>query len=58
MEQLTPRLTALCSALKRLGDGGPLEEEVARLQERQREDVERAKEKQAALENLLTLWQR
>ncbi|CAL8318022.1 unnamed protein product, partial [Boreogadus saida] len=58
VEQLTPRLTALCSALKRLGDGGPLEEEVARLQDRQREDVERAKEKQAALEDLLALWQR
>ena len=58
MEQLKPRLTALCSAMKRLGEGGPMVEEVAGLQKRQGEDIEKAKEKQAALENLLTLWQR
>ncbi|KAG7275369.1 hypothetical protein CRUP_007925, partial [Coryphaenoides rupestris] len=61
VEQLKPRLMALCSAVKRLGEGGggggSMAEEVAGLQRRQGEDMEKAKEKQAALENLLTLWQ-
>lgn len=49
---------ALCSAMKRLGEGSQLEEEVANLQKQQGEFVGKAAEKQATLESLLALWQR
>ncbi|GLD49390.1 nesprin-1-like protein [Lates japonicus] len=58
VEQLKPRLMALCSAMKRLGEGSQLEEEVANLQKQQGEFLGKAAEKQATLESLLALWQR
>ncbi|KAG7239212.1 hypothetical protein INR49_029965 [Caranx melampygus] len=58
VEQLKPRLMALCSAMKRLGEGSQLEEEVANLQKQQGEFAGKAAEKQATLESLLALWQR
>ncbi|XP_037541085.1 nesprin-1 [Nematolebias whitei] len=58
IEQLKPRLMALGSAAKRLGEGGQLEEEVADLQRQQRQLVGKAADKQSSLESLLALWQR
>ncbi|XP_040920912.1 nesprin-1-like [Toxotes jaculatrix] len=58
VEQLKPRLMALCSAMKRLGEGSQLEEEVANLQKQQGQFLGKASEKQATLESLLALWQR
>lgn len=58
IEQLKPRLMALGSATKRLGEGGQLEEEVADLQRQQRQLVGKAADKQSSLESLLALWQR
>lgn len=58
LEQLKPRLEALCAGMKRLGEGGQLEEEVANLLKEQGEHMEKATEKQATLEKLLALWQR
>ncbi|CAB1447009.1 unnamed protein product [Pleuronectes platessa] len=58
VEQLKPRLMALCSAMKRLGEGSLLEEEVANLQKQRGQFLEKADEKQAFLESLLALWQR
>ncbi|CAM9192469.1 unnamed protein product, partial [Lampetra planeri] len=58
VEQLRPRLMALFSAVKRLGEGGQLEREVADLQKQQGELMEEATERQSTLESLLTLWQR
>ncbi|XP_074471049.1 nesprin-1-like isoform X2 [Sebastes fasciatus] len=58
VEQLNPRLMALCSAMKRLGEGSQLEEEVANLQKQQGEFMGEATEKQSTLESLLALWQR
>ncbi|XP_028460432.1 nesprin-1-like [Perca flavescens] len=58
VEQLNPRLMALCAAMKRLGEGSQLEEEVANLHKQQREFMEKATEKQSTLESLLALWQR
>ncbi|XP_023266581.1 nesprin-1-like [Seriola lalandi dorsalis] len=58
VEQLKPRLMALCSAMKRLGEGSQLEDEVANLQKQQGEFLGMAAEKQATLESLLALWQR
>lgn len=49
---------ALCSAMKRLGEGSQLEEEVANLQKQQGEFMGKAAEKQSTLESLLALWQR
>ncbi|XP_047184808.1 nesprin-1-like [Scophthalmus maximus] len=57
-EQLKPRLMALCSAMKRLGEGSQPEEEVADLQKQRGQFLEKAAEKQALLESLLALWQR
>lgn len=58
MEQLNPRLVALCLGKKRLGKGDLLEGEVANLQKNQGEYIEQAAEKQATLEKLLALWQK
>ncbi|KAF3849912.1 hypothetical protein F7725_019631 [Dissostichus mawsoni] len=58
VEQLNPRLMALCSAMKRLAEGSQLEGEVANLQKQQGEFLEKAAEKQSTLESLLSLWQR
>lgn len=58
VEQLKPRLIALCSAMKRLGEGSQLEEEVANLQKQRGEFLGKAAEKQSTLESLLALWQR
>lgn len=58
VELLKPRLMALCSATKRLGEGSQLEEEVANLQKQQRELMEKASKKKSMLESLLALWQR
>lgn len=58
IEQLKPRLMALCSALKRLGEGIQLDEEVVNLQKQQAEFIGKAAEKQSTLESLLALWQR
>ncbi|XP_076011043.1 nesprin-1-like, partial [Genypterus blacodes] len=58
VEKVKPRLLALCSAMKRLGEGSQLEEEVAKLQKQQQEYTAKATEKQATLESLLALWQR
>ncbi|XP_027140369.1 nesprin-1 isoform X4 [Larimichthys crocea] len=58
VEQLNPRLMALCSAMKRLGEGSQLEEEVANLKKQQGEFMGKAAEKQSTLETLLALWQR
>ncbi|XP_039981906.1 nesprin-1-like [Xiphias gladius] len=58
VEQLKPRLMALCSAIKRLGEGSQLEEEVDNLQKQQGEFLGKAAEKQVTLESLLALWQR
>lgn len=58
VEQLKPRLMALGSATKRLGEGSQLEEEVANLQRQQGELMEKAAETQSTLESLLALWQR
>lgn len=49
---------ALCSAMKRLGEGSQLEEEVANLKKQQGEFMGKAAEKQSTLETLLALWQR
>lgn len=56
--QLKPRLMALCSATRRLGEGSQLEEEVANLQKQQTLLMGKAAEKQSTLESLLALWQR
>ncbi|XP_031656062.1 nesprin-1 isoform X1 [Oncorhynchus kisutch] len=58
LEQLKPRLVALCLGKKRLGKGDLLEGEVANLQKDQGEYIEQAAEKQATLEKLLVLWQK
>lgn len=58
VEQLNPRLMALSSAMKRLGEGSQLEEEVANLKKQQGEFMAKATEKQSTLESLLALWQR
>lgn len=58
IEQLKPRMMALCSALKRFREGSQLEEEVANLQKQQTEFMGAASEKQSTLESLLALWQR
>nr|XP_019953051.1 PREDICTED: nesprin-1-like [Paralichthys olivaceus] len=58
IEQLKPRLMALCSAMKRLREGSQLEEEVDNLQKQRGQFLEKADEKQAFLESLLALWQR
>nr|XP_029132983.1 nesprin-1-like [Labrus bergylta] len=58
VEQLNPRLMALCSAVKRLGEGSQLEEEVANHQKQQAEFMAKGAEKQSTLESLLALWQR
>lgn len=58
VEHLNSRLSALLSAMKRLGDGGRLEEEVADLKEQQLRLMGKAADRQSALESLLALWQR
>ncbi|KAM4529485.1 nesprin-1 isoform 3-T3 [Fundulus diaphanus] len=58
LELLKPRLMALCSATKRLGEGSQLEQEVADLQKQQQQLIEEAAGKQSTLESLLALWQR
>lgn len=57
-EQLKPRLMTLCSVVKRLGEGSQLEEEMSNLQKQRVQLLEKAAEKQALLESLLSLWQR
>lgn len=58
VQQLNPRLMALSSAMKRLGECSQLEEEVANLKKQQQEFMGKATEKQSTLESLLALWQR
>ncbi|XP_061758137.1 nesprin-1-like [Nerophis ophidion] len=58
VEQLKPRLMVLRSAVRRLGEGTTLEQEVVDLQMLQGELIEKATEKQSTLESLLALWQR
>lgn len=58
VEQLNTRLMALSSAMKRLGEGSQLEEEVANLKKQQQEFMGKATEKQSTIESLLALWQR
>lgn len=58
VEQLKPRLMTLCSALRRLGESGKVEQEAPHLHELQRELLEKARDKQSTYESLLTLWQR
>lgn len=58
MEQLSPRLAALSSATRRLGECQQLEEDVANLKEQQQVFVGKATERQSTLESLLALWQR
>lgn len=58
VQQLNPRLVALSSAMKRLGECRQLEEEVANLKKQQQEFMGKATEKQSTVESLLALWQR
>ncbi|XP_067337447.1 nesprin-1 isoform X16 [Channa argus] len=58
VEQLNPRLIALYSDIKRLGEGTQLEEEVTNLQKQQAKFLGKAAEKKSTLESLLALWQR
>lgn len=58
VEQLSPRLVALSSSMKRLGESSQLKDEVANLKKQQQEFMGKATEKQSTLESLLALWQR
>lgn len=58
VEQLSPRLAALSTATRRLGECQQLEEDVVGLKEQQQGFTGKAAEKQSTLESLLALWQR
>lgn len=58
VEQLNPRLVALSSAMKRLGECPQLEDDVANIRKQHQQFVGKATEKQSTLESLLALWQR
>lgn len=58
VEQLSSRLVALSAAVRRLGEGSQLEQEVSSLRKQHGEFVAKAIEKQSTLESLFALWQR
>ncbi|RXM34120.1 Nesprin-1 [Acipenser ruthenus] len=58
VEQLKSTLASLSAGARKVSDRGPAEQEVVFLQQRYEKGLQKAKDKQTELENLLALWQK